>query len=102
MIKYGLHNRLTAVPGKRDELASILLEASRLVAKSKGCQIYVVSRDPSDPDSVCITEVWDSREDHDDSLRNDLVRQLIGKAMPLLAGMPEKGQQLEVLGGLGV
>jgi quinol monooxygenase YgiN len=100
MNKYGLHGKLTATTGNGDQLAAILLEASRLVSTAAGCRLYLVSRDAAEPDSVWITEVWDTQVDHDESLKVPGVRELIGRAMPLLAGMPAKGQVLEVLGGI--
>jgi hypothetical protein len=51
---------------------------------------------------VWVTEVWDSKEDDDNSLHVEGVRALISRAMPLLAGQPEKGQELEVIGGAGL
>lgn len=102
MNKYGLHGYLTATEGKGDELAAILLEASELVSTAKGCQQYIVSKDPENDDVIWISEVWDSKEDHDNSLNVEGVKELIGKAMPILAGQPQNGQVLEVLGGFGI
>ena len=100
--KYGLHGKIKALAGKGDNLASILLEAANLVATAQGCRLYLVSRDSQDADAVWVTEVWDSKEDHDNSLKVEGVRELIGRAMPILDGTPEKGQELEVLGGAGL
>jgi quinol monooxygenase YgiN len=102
MNKYLLHGKLTAKQGKREELAEILNEASQLVATAKGCKLYVLGFDASDAHSVFITEIWDSKEDHDNSLKVDGVRELIMKAMPLLDGQPTKGQEIEVVGGSGI
>lgn len=102
MKKYGLHGKLIAARGKGDALAAILLEASRLVSGAKGCRLYLVSKDARDPDCVWVTEVWDSRADHDESLKAESVRALITQAMPLLEGRPEKGSELEVIGGKGL
>lgn len=99
---YLLHGKLTAKAGCSDELADILLEASRLVSTAKGCKLYVIGRDQNDPDSVYVTEIWESKEDHDNSLKADGVRELIMKAMPIIAGAPQKGQELEILGGAGI
>ncbi len=100
--KYGLHGRLTAREGKREELAEILLNASILLRSAIGCHLYMVSLDPQYPNDVWITEIWDSKEHHDHSLDIPGVRELIGKAVPILEGSPQKGQELEILGGLGV
>lgn len=102
MQKYGLHGKLQAVDGKGEQLAAILLQAAKLVATAHGCRLYLVSKDASDPNAVWVTEVWDAKEDHDNSLKVPGVRELIGRAMPILEGMPEKGMVLEVLGGAGL
>ena len=102
MTKYGLHGKLKATAGNVDQLADILLKASALVSTTKGCHLYVVSKDPSDENAVWITEIWDSKADHDNSLKLAGVRELIAQAMPILDGMPEKGQELEILGGTGI
>lgn len=102
MDKYLLHGKLTAKQGQRDQLAAILIDASKLVSTAQGCKLYVVGRDSNDVDSIFITEIWDSKEDHDNSLKIEGVRELIMKAMPLLDGQPTKGQEIEILGGAGI
>jgi len=99
---YLLHGKLTARPGQTEMLAGILMEASKLVAAVKGCRLYVIGRDAADTESVYVTEIWDSKEDHDNSLKAAGVKELIVKAMPLLDGPPSKGQELEILGGAGI
>ena len=102
MKKYGLHGKLKARKGEGETLASVLLKASGLVSSAKGCRLYIISRDNDDADTVWVTEVWDNKQDHDESLKVENVKQLIGEAMPLLDGMPTKGQEMEVIGGLGL
>lgn len=75
--------------------------SSQLVSIAKGCQLYVVSYDKEDKASVYITEIWDSKTYHDNSLKVEGVRELIMKAMPILAEQPTKGQKLEILEGVG-
>ena len=101
MSKYGLHGKLKSKAGSSGKLTQILLEASKLVSGAKGCRLYLVSKDKIDNDSIWVTEVWDSKEDHDNSLNDDGVRALISQAMPLIDGRPERGQELEILGGKG-
>lgn len=102
MKKYGLHGKLKATAGNGDQLAAILLEAAKLVANAKGCYIYLISKDKHDPDAVWVTEVWASKEDHDNSLKAEGVRALIAQAIPILDRQPERGQELEILGGAGI
>ena len=99
---YLLHGKLTANSGHTDELSNILLEASKIVSTAKGCKIYVIGKDKNDLNSVFITEIWESKEDHDNSLKVEGVKELIMKAMPILDGQPTKGQELEILGGTGI
>ena len=102
MSQYGLHGKLKATTGNGPKLAEILLEASQLVSAAKGCRLYIVSTTPEEPDTVWVTEVWDSKEDHGNSLQAPGVRELIGQAMPILDGPPQGGQVLDVLGGFGL
>lgn len=99
---YLLHGKLTAKPGQSRELAGILLKASKLVATAKGCKLYVVGEDTNEPDAIYITEIWETKEDHDNSLTVAGVRELIGEAMPIIAAPPQKGQELTILGGAGI
>ncbi len=99
---YGLHGKLVAKEGKAKELSRILLDASSLMQSAKGCYLYAVSIDMSNPSEVWVTEIWESKQDHANSLNTEGVQELIGKAIPLLAGSPQKGQELEIIGGLGV
>lgn len=100
MKKYGLHGKLKAKEGEGDTLAEILVQASKLVSHAKGCHLYMVSRDTQEKESVWVTEVWDSKADHDQSLSIEGVRELISQAIPILAGQPEKGTELEVISGI--
>ena len=100
--KYGLHGKLLAKEGKGSELADILIKASELVSTAKGCHLYVVSIDMLNDDEVWVTEIWESREDHENSLKIPEVRALISEAMPILEAQQTKGRKLKVLGGHGV
>lgn len=102
MSAYFLHGSLTATAGNGQKLAEILLKASELVSTAKGCSLYLISQDAAAPETVWITEVWDSQANHDESLNVPGVRALIGQAMPILAGPPQKGQELAVSGGFGL
>ncbi len=99
--KYGLSGKMKAKPGKGKELADILVQASKLVSGAKGLHLYIVSVDATDPDIIWIMEAWDSKEDHDNSLKLPGTKELIAQAMPLIEGKPE-GTSLEVLGGKGL
>jgi quinol monooxygenase YgiN len=102
MNKYLYQGKLVARQGYRDELANILADASKLVAGVKGCTLYVIGLDKNDDNAVFVTEIWDSKEDHDNSLKIEAVTALIKRAMPLLDGQPAKGRELEIISGSGI
>lgn len=98
---YAMTGKLTAQPGMRGMLASILLRASEIVSGMSGCRAYIVMEDTGDESAVWVFEMWNDKDSHDASLRDEKVRALISEAMPLLAG-PPGGSELRVLGGHGV
>jgi quinol monooxygenase YgiN len=98
---FGLHVRFTTQPGQAGALASILLEAAAGLERFEECLLYLVSRSPDDEETVFVTEAWTSREAHAASLEGEDVKGLVGQAMPLLAGPPER-TELRPLGGKGV
>lgn len=95
---YGLIGRILAVPGKRDELATILLEGT---AEMPGCLSYVVAVDESDPDALWVTEVWTDRASHQASLSLPSVQAAISKGRPLIASF-ENRIETTPLGGHGL
>lgn len=99
---FGLHGKLVAQDGKGKELVGILLEASQLLQSAEGCHIYIVSTIPNAPDEIWVTEIWETKDDHANSLKIPEVQALIKRAIPILNKPPEKGQELEILGGLGI
>lgn len=98
---YGMHVEFTAAEGRGDELAALLLEAAAGVSGDERCRLYLVSRSPEQPETVFVTEAWDSREAHDESLQDPVVRAMIGRARELMAGAPSAAV-LRPLGGKGL
>ena len=96
---YGLIGRILATPGKRDELAAILVPGE---GGMPGCLSYIVATDPQNPDALWVTEVWDDREPHHRaSLKLPAVQAAIAKGRPLIAGFDNR-VETEVLGGIGL
>jgi quinol monooxygenase YgiN len=98
---YAMNGKLQAQPGKRTVLVDILLRAAKLVSTMRGCRSYIVLEDVQDESAVWVFEMWDDKESHDTSLRDEKVRGLIAEAMPILVGTPS-GSELRVAGGVGV
>lgn len=97
---YGLFGKFIATEGERDNLANILLEASNLLKENNDCIHYLVGKSEDDAE-VWVSEVWSSKEAHDNSLNPDNIRSLIMTARPLIHAMPE-GTEYDVLGGKGL
>ena len=94
-----LHGRLAALPGKRDQLLPILLEADSSEPMT-GCRLYTVALDETDPDGVWVTEIWESEKFHRASLEIAAVRERIGRALPLIDRAGIQQQRLEAIGGI--
>lgn len=95
---YGLIVHMTAAPGQRDALVSILLGST---SNMPGCLSYVLAQDPTNPDAIWITEVWDSQASHKASLSLPAVKDAILRAKPLIAGFDKQTETVPV-GGRGL
>jgi quinol monooxygenase YgiN len=98
---YGRCGRIVATAGDGDELAGHLLDAASALQNVGGCHLYVVSRDPADPDAVWVVEFWESADAHRASLELSAVQELISRARPIIAAMDEQFE-FEPVGGKGL
>jgi quinol monooxygenase YgiN len=96
-IMYGLIAKLTAVPGKRDELIRMLGEGTK---NMPGCLSYILAKDSVDENAVWVTEIWGSAASHDASLTLTTVKDTIARTKPLVAGF-EKVAVTNPVGGIG-
>ena len=101
MSNYGMVGKLITAPEDRDKLIDILTQAADGMQDLAGCHLYVVSKDAEDEGALWVMELWESKQAHDDSLKLESVRNLIGQAMPLLKGQPE-GTTLIPVSGKGL
>ncbi|RYG13161.1 MAG: antibiotic biosynthesis monooxygenase [Caulobacteraceae bacterium] len=95
---YGLIGRLTAIPGQRDALTTILLDG---LGSMPGCLSYVVARDPADKDAIWVTEVWTDEAAHRASLQVPEVKAAIHLGLPLIATFGD-AQVTTPIGGVGL
>lgn len=99
MSKFAMFGKLTAVPGKRQELAAMMLSSGDTLSAMEGCIYYIIHEAEEEPDVLWITELWESREAHAASLQNEQVRELIGRCRHLIADAG--GIKVKPLGGIG-
>ena len=95
---YGLIAKLTAAPGKREELMTILIEGTR---EMPGCLSYVVAKDSADENVLWVTEAWDSQASHDTSFTLPAVKDTVTRGKPLIAVF-EKVATTTPVGGVGL
>lgn len=94
---YGLIGQIIATPGGRDELGAILAGMGSM----PGCLSYVVANDPTEPETLWVTEVWENKQDHTDSLALPGVEAAIALGRPLIAGFGSR-TETEPIGGIGL
>jgi len=78
---YGMIGKLVAAPGKRDQIIQILGDAT---VSMPGCLSYVIAKDATDENTIWVTEVWDTQESHDASLKLPRVQKSVADARPLI------------------
>lgn len=81
---YGLIGEIKAAPGKGTELAALLQGPSD--SRMPGNLAYIVSLSIEEPDSIWVTEVWTSKQAHDDSINLPAVQAAIAQGRPMIAG----------------
>ena len=86
---YGVIGQMMAVAGKREELIGYLLAGS---AEMPGNLGYAIFRDLGDENAIWITEVWESAEAHQASLKLPQVQAAIASARPIIAGFGTRAE----------
>ncbi len=95
---YGHIAKITALPGEREGLLSILRDN---VGAMAGCISYVIALDHSDADALWVTEIWASEAAHTASLSLPEVKATIARAMPHIAAVEPRIATTPV-GGIGL
>lgn len=95
---YGLIGKINTVPGQRDAFIAVLREG---IDDMPGCISYIIATDPTDDNAIWVTEVWDRKESHAESLRLPSVQQAIAKGRSMMAGFGERFET-NPLGGIGI
>ncbi len=95
--------KLTAHPGRGDELADVLLRVAESLRDTPGCELYVINRAPGRPDEIWVTELWLDHQALDASLeqlKTDEGQAQVAAVTALLAE-PVERIDLVPLGGIG-
>ena len=82
--------------GKREEVIAALLEGTN---DMPGNIAYLIAEDLEDPTSIWITEIWNTKTDHANSLQLPQVQAAIGKAREHITGFGTRVETRPVLRG---
>jgi quinol monooxygenase YgiN len=93
----GCYVKFTVRPGQRDALVKHLLRAVARVSEVAGCQVYLINTSPTEPESVWVTEVWRSQQEHDASLTIEGAQEAISQVLPLLASSPKRSTSCQLV-----
>jgi quinol monooxygenase YgiN len=100
MQHYGLIANLTAKEGKGNQLAHLLIEASKVLEGFKGCIQYIIAQEKKNSDIIWVTEIWTSKEVHDASLQLPEIKSIITEAMPIIEETNGLGAETIPVGGV--
>lgn len=99
---FGFRATMTAVPGRGDELASLLLTAvsGTGAVTNNDCVLYLVGRSASNPDIVHVTEGWTTKEAHAANFASPRAQALIAQLSSLVTGEAQYQDEVPVGGKL--
>jgi quinol monooxygenase YgiN len=86
---FSVYGRLTAHPGRRDELIALLHEGFRAGGDGSGLLTYTINTVPDEPDTIWMTQLWADKEAHDATTRSAPVAAVSQRLPALLATQPE-------------
>jgi quinol monooxygenase YgiN len=98
---FGVCGRMTAQPGRRDEVVDLIREGVRAWGDASGLIAYSVIATLEEPDTILLTEVWTDKAAHDTMTGSEPARTVTQKILALLAE-PPTGSQGDVLFARGL
>ena len=94
------HMKVTAQPGQRDALIQQLDASIGMLKRTPGCIYYLIST-TDEPDAVCVSELWASKEAKDAVAKDPESAKVMSQLAPLIAAMGER-TTMTVVGGVGI
>lgn len=93
---YGLIGQMQVADGMRNQVIAALLEGTQ---DMPGNIAYMIAEDIEDPNSIWITEVWNTKTDHANSLNLPSVQAAITAARPHITGFGTRAETRPILRG---
>ena len=91
---YGIIGQMTVAPEMREFVIAAMLEGTR---DMPGNIAYIIAEDAEDDNALWITEVWQTKTDHANSLKLPKVQEAIAKARPHITGMGTRAETKPVV-----
>jgi quinol monooxygenase YgiN len=85
---FGVCGRLTALPGRREEVAGLIGEGARAWGEASGLVAYSVIVALEEPDTIVLTEAWTGKAAHDTWIGSEPGRMVAQQITALLAAPP--------------
>ena len=101
MPKIAIFAKLTAQPGKGDEMMAVLQKLADAVQQEEGTEIYAAHRPVGDPDSVWFYELYRDQDAFAAHGSSDAMREF-GPQFGALLGAPPEISMTELVTGKGV
>lgn len=99
MSKHGRIDMLTCAPEDQDKLFDILTHIAKHTDTEDDCIFFVISKDDDKPDKIWVTELWTSKEAHDQALANAThLHGLLERAMALVTDERQRAYLTPVMG----
>lgn len=86
---FSVYGRLTAQPGRRDEMIALLHEGFRAGGDDSGLLTYTINTLADEPDTLWMTQLWVDKEAHDATTRSASVAAVSQRLPAMLAKQPE-------------
>jgi quinol monooxygenase YgiN len=91
MAKVAIHVKLTAAPGKGDDLVAAFSELYKPggLDSEPGTEMHVIHQAKDNPDTVVFYEVYSDQDASDAHSKGEVLRSVFPKLAGLVAGAPE-------------
>lgn len=86
---FSVFGRMTAIPGRRDELIAVLVDGFRAGGDDCGLLAYSINTAVEDEDTIWLTQLWIDKDAHDATTHSEPVATASRKIPSLLARQPD-------------
>jgi quinol monooxygenase YgiN len=85
---FGVCGRMTAQPGRRDEVVDLIRQSVCAGGDASGLIAYSVIATLEEPDTIWVTELWTDKAAHDTMTHSEPVRTVTQQIVALLTEPP--------------